>query len=112
MIDEPIFNAAITMVVSIVVLALILFLVKKYTPKLRGINSVSDFKIEARLPLAPKSSLFIVTVEGNRFLIGSGESCVNLIKELGPLKVNASESTEDKTTFSSHLKQSITKKKI
>ena len=112
MIDEPIFNAAITMVVSVAVLALILFLVKKYTPKLRGIKSVSDFKIEARLPLAPKSSLFIVTVEGNRLLIGSGESCVNLIKELDPPKENSSESPENETTFSSQLKQSITKKKI
>jgi flagellar biogenesis protein FliO len=121
MIDEPILNAAITMFISVVVLALILFLVKKYTPKLRGINSVSDFKIEARLPLAPKSNLFIVTIEGKRFLIGSGESSVNLISELDSNQsINNSddESVDDSPqersnpTFSSFLKQSFSKKKI
>ncbi len=118
MLEDPLANASLTLAISIAVLGLILFLVKKYTPKLRGITPTTDFKIEARLPLAHKSSLFIVSVEGRRLLIGSGESSVNLIGELEtgcennnfPDAQNLALAKEEKS-FSSFLKQSFSQQK-
>ncbi len=118
MFQDPLLNAFATLVITVGVVALLLFLVKKYSGKFTSVGFANkQIKIETKQGLTSKSSLYIIQAEGRRFLIGASDNSVTKIAELDIKVSDKIENTsipnelQDDLTFSNFLKQSFIKKK-
>jgi flagellar biogenesis protein FliO len=80
--DATILKAFFLLTLSVGVIGLMFFLLKKYSPKLNRNANLFDIKIKGKTSLTPKSHLFVVNVEGNDLLIGVTESNITTLKEL------------------------------
>ncbi len=72
----------------VAVIALAIVILRYVIPRLsfsRAQNARSDLKIVDRIPLEGRKNLYLVQIEGRRFLVASTDHQVNLISELGPV---------------------------
>lgn len=124
MFENPLINAFATLIITVGVVALLLFLVKKYSGKFTSnISNAKQIKIEAKQAISSKSNIFIVNIEGRRFAIAANDSSISKISELDsePNKNTANQENsidysipkelQEEVSFSSFLKQSIFKQK-
>ncbi len=81
-IDNSILNAFITMMGSVVVLGIILFLVKKFFFKVQNINNDNKIEILSKINLNNKNSIAIIKVQNRNFLVGLTERNISLLTEL------------------------------
>lgn len=118
MFQDPLINAFATLVITVGVVALLLFLVKKYSGKFTSSTFKNkQIQIESKQALSTKSFLYIIKVEGKRFLIGVNDNSISKITELEKNEDNSetqvneipNEIKED-LSFSNFLKQSFIKK--
>jgi len=122
--ENPLINAFATLIITVGVVALLLFLVKKYSGKFTSnISNAKQIKIEAKQAISTKSNIFIVNIEGRRFAIAANDSSISKISELDsePNKNNPNQENsidyaipkelQEEVSFSSFLKQSIFKQK-
>jgi len=80
--DINILNAFFTMMGSVVLLGILLFVIKKFFIKVQNLNNDNKIDILSRVNLNNKNSLFIIKIQNKHLLIGSTEKNVNLIAEL------------------------------
>ncbi len=118
MFQDPLLNAFATLVITVGVVAVLLFLVKKYSGKFTNVGFINkQIKIETKQSLTSKSSLYIIQAEGRRFLIGANDNNISKIAELDQKleqKIEAQSppnEIEADLTFANFLKQSFIKKK-
>lgn len=119
MFEDPLINAFATLVITVGVVAGLLFLVKKYSPKLSNSSfSNKQIKIESKQALSSKSFLYIINVEGKRLLVGANDNSISKITELERAEtkndnqaVIIPEEIKDDLSFSNFLKQSFNKNK-
>lgn len=74
-----------TLLAMAVVLGLAIVVLRFVLPHLglhRPQKSQGNFRVLESFPLDAKKSLYVVEVEGRRFLIGSSEHAINLVSEL------------------------------
>lgn len=119
MFDDPITQAFATLALAVAAIAIIFWLLKKYSKKISPKLGNKNIDIKSRSSLTPKSHLYIVEVEGEKLLLGVTENSVNLIKELKIKDENTSNgipdnlklnSEKDDISFKSFLKQAVLKK--
>lgn len=123
MFENPLINAFATLIITVGVVALLLFLVKKYTGKFTSkAFSNKQIKIEAKQALTTKSNIYIINIEGRRFAVGANDSSFSKICELDT-NINSETNKHDSEienlpqelkediSFSSFLKQSLLKHK-
>jgi|GEM_PF-1040857 len=79
--DWTIVNAALFLVASIVALAIVAVVLRRFARQ-RGSISGIPIRIIARQPLAPKATLVIVDVGDKRLLLGVTEQSINLLGTL------------------------------
>lgn len=82
MFANPIYNAFLTMIISISVIIFILLALKKYSLKVRTLNNDLDLKIIAKLTLPPKSFLYVVQAGNKKILLGVAEKGMTKLAEL------------------------------
>lgn len=82
MFANPIYNAFLTMTISISVIIFILLALKKYSLKVRTLNNDLDMKIIAKLNLPPKSFLYIIQAGNKKILLGVAEKSITKLAEL------------------------------
>ena len=119
MFEDPLLNAFATLVITVGVVALLLFMVKKYSPKFTNTSfSNKQIRIESKQALSSKSFLYVINVEGKRILVGANDNSISRISELdNEIKsdVNTPEivpdEIKDDLSFSNFLKQSFNKNK-
>lgn len=123
MFENPLINAFATLIITVGVVALLLFLVKKYAGKFTSkAFSNKQIKIEAKQALTTKSNIYIINIEGRRFAVGANDSSFSKICELDT-NINSETNKHDSEienlpqelkediSFSSFLKQSLLKHK-
>ncbi len=76
--DWTVINAALILLASIVVLAVIAIVVRRFATN-RGLVHGLPIRIIARQPIAPKASVVIVDIGDKRFLLGVTEQNVSLL---------------------------------
>ncbi len=76
--DWTVINAALILISSIVVLAVIAVVVRRYATN-RGSAHGLPIRIVARQPIAPKASVVIVDIGDKRLLLGVTEQTVTLL---------------------------------
>jgi len=91
-IDPNILNAFLTLMGSVAILGIILFLMKKYTLKFKNKSIENNIEVISKLNLSPKNSLWTVKFQNKVLLLGVSEKSINLISE-----VSNTYSVEDKT---------------
>ncbi|HRP02085.1 MAG TPA: flagellar biosynthetic protein FliO [Candidatus Kapabacteria bacterium] len=101
-IDSNILNAFLTLMGSVAILGIILFVMKKFTLKFRNNKHENGIEILSRLNLSPKNSLWTIKVQGKTLLLGVSEKNINLITEL----VNNSNVTPTKLETKRTIKES------
>lgn len=119
MFNSPMAEAFITLIFAVGAIAVIFFLLKKYSKKLSPKLASKDIEVISRSSLTPKSHLYIVEVEGQKLLLGVTENSVNLVKEISEKPKNNSESMNldnlsispnEDISFKSFLKKAVLKK--
>ncbi len=91
-IDPNILNAFLTLMGSVAILGIILFLMKKYTLKFKNKSIENNIEVISKLNLSPKNSLWTVKFQNKVLLLGVSEKSINLISE-----VSNTFSVDDKT---------------
>jgi len=91
--DGSIYQAFFTLIITLSILILMFYFLKKYSNKITGaLGTRQGMKVIARLPLTPKSSIFTVDIEGRRYLLGVTEQNITMLDELEP-SLNSDENT-------------------
>lgn len=123
MFENPLINAFATLIITVGVVAVLLYFVKKYSGKFTNTSfSQKSIKIESKQAISTKSYLFIVNIEGRRFVIGANDNSITKISELDSNFDNSTQSNKIKEeelpkelqediSFSNFLKQSLLKQK-
>ena len=119
MFEDPLINAFATLIITVGVVAGLLFMVKKYSPKFTNTSfSNKQIRIESKQALSSKSFLYIINVEGKRILVGANDNSISNITELESeyiknenQSVVVPEEIKDDLSFSNFLKQSFNKNK-
>lgn len=123
MFENPLINAFATLIITVGVVAVLLYFVKKYSGKFTNTSfSQKSIKIESKQAISTKSFLFIVNIEGRRFVIGANDNSITKISELDSNFDNSTQSNKIKEeelpkelqediSFSNFLKQSLLKQK-
>ncbi len=94
--DWTVVNAVLILIASIVVLAVIAIVVRRYAAS-RGSAHGLPIRIIARQPIAPKASVVIVDIGDKRLLLGVTEQSVTLLGSgtlLPPHKQQRSETSD------------------
>lgn len=123
-------QSLLTLTAGVGIIGLMFYLLKKYTLKAQNSSGKMDLKVISKLPLQPKSSLFVVEAGDKKLLIGVSEKNINLISELSdenseqaselkkttsknlPAKIKASDmQNPEALSFKSFLKSTMTKQK-
>jgi len=81
-IDPNILNAFLTLMGSVTILGIILFLMKKYTLKFKNKSIENNIEVISKLNLSPKNSLWTVKFQNKVLLLGVSEKSINLISEV------------------------------
>lgn len=123
MFENPLINAFATLIITVGVVAVLLYFVKKYSGKFTSTSfSQKSIKIESKQALSSKSFLFIINIEGRRFVIGANDNSISKISELDSNFGNSTQTNKVKEeelpkelqediSFSNFLKQSLLKQK-
>ncbi len=123
MFENPLINAFATLIITVGVVAVLLYFVKKYSGKFTSTSfSQKSIKIESKQALSSKSFLFIVNIEGRRFVIGANDNSISKISELDSNFDNSTQTNKTKEeelpkelqediSFANFLKQSLLKQK-
>ena len=123
MFENPLINAFATLIITVGVVAVLLYFVKKYSEKFTSTSfSHKSIKIESKQALSSKSFLFIVNIEGRRFVIGANDNSISKISELDSNFDNSTQTNKTKEeelpkelqediSFANFLKQSLLKQK-
>lgn len=123
MFENPLINAFATLIITVGVVALLLYFVKKYSGKFtNNVFTNKQIKIEAKQALSTKTYVYIVNIEGRRFALGANDNSITKITELDTAedKVNKENNADDFSipadfkgdiSFSTFLKQSLLKQK-
>lgn len=123
MFENPLINAFATLIITVGVVALLLYFVKKYSGKFtNNVFTNKQIKIEAKQALSTKTYVYIVNIEGRRFALGANDNSITKITELDTAedKVNKENNSDDFSipadfkgdiSFSTFLKQSLLKQK-
>jgi flagellar biogenesis protein FliO len=85
--DGSIIKAFLTLIGSVAVLGLILYLVKKAGLKMKKNNSGYNLEILSKLTLQPKSHIFVIKAESKTLMVGVSEKSINLISDLSDSNV-------------------------
>ncbi len=80
--DGTMLQSLLTLVAGVSIIGLMFYLLKKYTLKAQNSSGKMDLKVISKLPLQPKSSLFVVEAGDKKLLIGVSEKNINLISDL------------------------------
>ncbi len=97
-------QSLLTLVAGVGIIGLMFYLLKKYTLKAQNSSEKMNLKVISKLPLQPKSSLFVVEAGDKKLLIGVSEKNINLISDL-------TDEEDDKLPASKELvKKNITEK--
>lgn len=80
--DGSIIKAFLTLIGSVAVLGLLLYLVKKAGLKVKKNNGGYSLEILSKLTLQPKSHIFIIKAESKILMVGVSEKTINLISDL------------------------------
>lgn len=81
-IDPNILNAFLTLMGSVTVLGLILFLMKKITLKFKNKSNENNLEIVSKLNLSPKNSIWTIKVHDKLLVLGVSEKNINLLTEI------------------------------
>lgn len=108
-------NAFATMIIAVLIIAVVFYLLKKYSSKISPKLNSNNISIQGKTSLTPKSHLFIVEVDGEKMLLGVSESNINLVSKLPQevkqnLQIKAT-GTNDDLSFKSFLKSTVLKNK-
>ncbi len=80
--DDTMIKAFFTLGISVAVIALILFFVKKMVIKKNLSSSGIELKVISRITLQPKTHLYIVKADEKTLLIGANDHAINLVSDL------------------------------
>jgi flagellar protein FliO/FliZ len=115
MFDSPMMGAFATMSFAILVIAIIFFVLKKYSSKF-NLAKDNNLKVVGKSSLSPKNHLYIIEVEGKKLLVGATDSNINLISELDKEEEKSNEEIIKKSinqsediSFKSFLKTALNK---
>jgi len=81
MIDETLLRAFLTLLLCVAGLAVVLFIVKRYSSKISPQRSTLELKAIGRLPLH-KGAVYAIQVENRTLHIGATEHSINLITDI------------------------------
>lgn len=81
-IDPNILNAFLTLMGSVALLGILLFVMKKFTVKFKNKSQENNIEILSKLNLSPKNSLWTIKVQDKILLLGISEKNINLLTEL------------------------------
>lgn len=104
MLENPLMNAFITLILTVGGLGLALFLVKRYSHKINKSSNEDKMRVNAKLSLSPKTHVYILEVEGRRLLVGSNDNSISTLAELD-IKENSTPKLETpniETTLQEH----------
>ena len=120
MLDNPLLNAFVTLILTVGGLGLALFLVKRYSHKINKSSNEDKMRVSGKLSLSPKTHVYILEVEGRRLLVGSNDNSISTLAELNskddnipkldpPTIETALNEQENDLSFKSFLKTAIGK---
>ncbi len=101
--DSGVINAFLMLALCVAVLGLLLFIVRRFTNKMKPSGEMVELKILAKLNLQPKSNLLVVSAAGKKLLIGVSEKNVNLIADLDSDSLETNSSKSEKNDFADLL---------
>jgi len=81
-IDPNILNAFLTLMGSVMVLGIILYLMKKLTLKFKNKSNENNLEIVSKLNLSPKNSIWTIKVQDKLLVLGVSEKNINLLTEI------------------------------
>ncbi len=87
--DSTMLQSLLTLIAGVGIIGLMFFFLKKYTLKAQNSSNKMNLKVVSKLPLQPKSSLFVVEAGDKTLLIGVSEKNINLISDLSEKGNNA-----------------------
>lgn len=90
-IDPNILNAFLTLMGSVALLGVILYVMKKFTLKFKSKGHDESIEVVSKLNLSPKNSLWTIKFQGKTLLLGVSEKNINLLSE-----VNSNEQISNK----------------
>lgn len=114
MFDSPMMGAFATMSFAILVIAIIFFVLKKYSSKF-NLAKDNNLRVVGKSSLSPKNHLYIIEVEGKKLLVGATDSNINLISELDEEEksneeiIKKSITQSEDISFKSFLKTALNK---
>lgn len=80
--DSNILNAFLTLMGSVAILGIILFMMKKLTLKFKKSSSINGIEVLSKLNLSPKNALWTIKIQNRILLLGVSEKSINLLAEL------------------------------
>ncbi len=80
--DSNILNAFLTLMGSVAILGIILFMMKKLTLKFKKNSSINGIEVLSKLNLSPKNALWTIKIQNRILLLGVSEKSINLLAEL------------------------------
>lgn len=104
-IDPNILNAFLTLMGSVTVLGLILYLMKKFTLKFKNKSNENNLEIVSKLNLSPKNSIWTIKVQDKLLVLGVSEKNINLLTEINNNTLQKSKVDEIKMVTKSQPKE-------
>lgn len=80
--DGTITQTFLTLFAAVAVLGAILLLIKKYGNKINNNSNLLELKILAKMPLPPKSNIYIIKAANKTLLIGTSDKNISTLAEL------------------------------
>lgn len=87
-IDPNILNAFLTLMGSVAVLGVILYLMKKFTLKFKNKSLENNLEIVSKLNLSPKNSIWTIKIQDKLLVLGVSEKNINLLTEIDSKQQN------------------------
>ena len=83
MFEDPIMNTFFSLIVLVAVLGGVLIAVKRIVLKQRNTkHNAEGIEVLSKIPLQPKTNLFVVKVGGKKLLIGANDNSINTLADL------------------------------
>lgn len=79
--DDAVLNSLLMMMIAVGFLGAILFFLKKVSKKMNDKKGSSAIKIITKLPITSKSSIMLIEVKNQEFLISVTDNSINLLSD-------------------------------
>ncbi len=119
-------EAFVTLVVSVLIIGVLLYLVRKYANNIKSSSNQVEINVISKISLMPKHHLFVIKAGSKKLLVGVSEKGITPIADLTKalnddkeaskvkeaLKIRKGDFNEESLSFSSFIKSAFNRKAV